>query len=86
MEFLNAAKVKAVKIPEKEKLELLESVKPILSEQSEESRQSSPDTWVRHDADERTPSKVGVWEWQSVSHWTHCTLKIRLCQEFKIKA
>lgn len=54
MEFLNAAKVKAVKIPETEKLELLESVKPILSE---ESRQSSPDTWVRHDADERTPSK-----------------------------
>lgn len=83
MEFLNAAKVKAVKIPETEKLELLESVKPILSE---ESRQSSPDTWVRHDADERTPSKVGVWEWLSVSHWTHCTLKIRLCQEFKIKA
>ncbi|XP_036928512.1 arginine/serine-rich protein 1 isoform X1 [Acanthopagrus latus] len=52
MEFLNAVKIQGA-----EKLGLLESVKPILSEQSVESRQRSPDTWVRHDPDERTPSK-----------------------------
>ncbi|XP_073339579.1 arginine/serine-rich protein 1 [Pagrus major] len=61
-EFLKASKVKAVKILGTEKLELLESVKPILSEQSMESKQVSPEpeTWVRHDPDEKnekTPSK-----------------------------
>ncbi|XP_029349810.1 arginine/serine-rich protein 1 [Echeneis naucrates] len=50
-ELLEAAKANAMKILGVEKLELPESVKPILSEESEGSKQSSPEpeTRVRHD-------------------------------------
>ncbi len=60
-ELLKAAKVNAMKILGTEKLELPESVKPILSEQSAESEQASsqPESRVRHDR-EKTPSQVGI--------------------------
>ncbi|KAM9341074.1 arginine/serine-rich protein 1 [Symphorus nematophorus] len=57
-ELLNAAKANAMKILGVDKLDLPESVKPILSEQSVESKQMSPEpeTRVRQDP-EKTPSQ-----------------------------
>lgn len=57
-ELLKAAEANATRILGVEKLELPEGVKPILSEQSVESEQVSPDTWVRQDPEE-TLSQVG---------------------------
>ncbi|XP_037602501.1 arginine/serine-rich protein 1 isoform X2 [Sebastes umbrosus] len=51
-ELLKAAEANATRILGVEKLELPEGVKPILSEQSVESEQVSPDTWVRQDPEE----------------------------------
>lgn len=60
-ELLQTAKANAMKILGMEKLELPESVKPILSEQSMESKQMSPEpvSRVRQDP-EKTPSQVGA--------------------------
>lgn len=60
-ELLEAAKANAVKILGVETLELPESVKPILPEQSEEPERVSPEpeTRVRQDPD-KTLSQVGV--------------------------
>jgi len=78
-ELLKAAAANAVKILGLEKLELPESMKPILSEQCGESPVS--ETWVRQDP-EKTPSQVGVWEWMMGIHKTCYTLKMRLWHKF----
>lgn len=60
-ELLKAAKANAMKILGVEKLELPESVKPILFEQSVEFKQVSPDPEIRVRQDpEKTPSQVGA--------------------------
>lgn len=60
-ELLETAKANALKILGVEKLDLPKSVKPILSEQSEEPKRVSPEpeTRVRQDP-EKTLSQVGV--------------------------
>ncbi|XP_042357260.1 arginine/serine-rich protein 1 [Plectropomus leopardus] len=56
-EFLKAAIANAATIQGVEKVELPESVKPVLSEQPEESKQVLAETWVRQEDPEKTPSQ-----------------------------